>query len=641
MLVGSALEDCFLEMEYSMSSLSMIALSLLAQDGAIRDALATVDDETREFHEHIVVLSSQWMDGRLPGTPGMERAKDYFEHHLRAVGLQPAVAPRTGHPGGFRHPFSLGTDFIRSGQALATVVDGELDEFQGDTDFTLTGMGAGTDGFAGPAVFVGYGLEVEDRGYTNFSDDTDLSGKVAVCFRFEPMDENGESQWSSRRWSRDASFANKIAAVGSRNPDAIVILNPPDCSDDRAQSMIAATQRLTSRFPIYMCSIDAGDRLLKALDAEGRSAADFRALADQGAGPIALTNGMITLEGTIEEQQQWGENVVGLLPGRGELAAQAIVVGGHLDHLGKGDFGSRRGAGQLHPGADDNASGSAGILMIAKSMAQVYEDLPEGQPARSILFVGFSAEESGLNGSRAFVDDPIWPLSDVSLMTNFDMIGRAIDGKVQVAGAETGVGLREIIETAAETSPLDVTLPSRSPGASDHTSFLSREIPALFGITDNFHDDYHTPDDTSDKINFVAGMQMTRLFADIIKSAALLPDRTSWIPRSERAGRRRAGNDTPRRASIRVRFGIRPDSYDDDLSGILVAGVTEGGSAELAGVQVGDVLVGWNESSVEDVRGWMSLLREHEPGDVVAITVVRDGKQVQLKARLQGRDDEG
>ena len=641
MLVGSALEDCFLEMEYSMSSLSMIALSLLAQDGAIRDALATVDDETREFHEHIVVLSSQWMDGRLPGTPGMERAKDYFEHHLRAVGLQPAVEPRTGHPGGFRHPFSLGTDFIRSGQALATVVDGELDEFQGDTDFTLTGMGAGTDGFAGPAVFVGYGLEVEDRGYTNFSDDTDLSGKVAVCFRFEPMDENGESQWSSRRWSRDASFANKIAAVGSRNPDAIVILNPPDCSDDRAQSMIAATQRLTSRFPIYMCSIDAGDRLLKALDAEGRGAADFRALADQGAGPIALTNGMITLEGTIEEQQQWGENVVGLLPGRGELAAQAIVVGGHLDHLGKGDFGSRRGAGQLHPGADDNASGSAGILMIAKSMAQVYEDLPEGQPARSILFVGFSAEESGLNGSRAFVDDPIWPLSDVSLMTNFDMIGRAIDGKVQVAGAETGVGLREIIETAAETSPLDVTLPSRSPGASDHTSFLSREIPALFGITDNFHDDYHTPDDTSDKINFVAGMQMTRLFADIIKSAALLPDRTSWIPRSERAGRRRAGNDTPRRASIRVRFGIRPDSYDDDLSGILVGGVTEGGSAELAGVQVGDVLVGWNESSVEDVRGWMSLLREHEPGDVVAITVVRDGKQVQLKARLQGRDDEG
>ncbi|MAW42040.1 MAG: hypothetical protein CMJ30_06480 [Phycisphaerae bacterium] len=641
MLVGSALEDCFLEMEYSMSSLSMIALSLLAQDGAIRDALATVDDETREFHEHIVVLSSQWMDGRLPGTPGMERAKDYFEHHLRAVGLQPAVEPRTGHPGGFRHPFSLGTDFIRSGQAMATVVDGELDEFQGDTDFTLTGMGAGTDGFAGPAVFVGYGLEVEDRGYTNFSDDTDLSGKVAVCFRFEPMDENGESQWSSRRWSRDASFANKIAAVGSRNPDAIVILNPPDCSDDRAQSMIAATQRLTSRFPIYMCSIDAGDRLLKALDAEGRSAADFRALADQGAGPIALTNGMITLEGTIEEQQQWGENVVGLLPGRGELAAQAIVVGGHLDHLGKGDFGSRRGAGQLHPGADDNASGSAGILMIAKSMAQVYEDLPEGQPARSILFVGFSAEESGLNGSRAFVDDPIWPLSDVSLMTNFDMIGRAIDGKVQVAGAETGVGLREIIETAAETSPLDVTLPSRSPGASDHTSFLSREIPALFGITDNFHDDYHTPDDTSDKINFVAGMQMTRLFADIIKSAALLPDRTSWIPRSERAGRRRAGSDTPRRASIRVRFGIRPDSYDEDLSGILVGGVTEGGSAELAGVQAGDVLVGWNESSVEDVRGWMSLLREHEPGDVVAITVVRDGKQVQLKARLQGRDDEG
>ena len=96
MLVRSAVEGCFRKMEYSMSLLSMIALSLFAQDGAIRDALATVDDETREFHEHIVVLSSQWMDGRLPGTPGMERAKDYFEHHLRAVGclLYTSPSPR-------------------------------------------------------------------------------------------------------------------------------------------------------------------------------------------------------------------------------------------------------------------------------------------------------------------------------------------------------------------------------------------------------------------------------------------------------------------------------------------------------------------------------------------------------------------
>ena len=111
---------------------------------------------------------------------------------------------------------------------------------------------------------------------------------------------------------------------------------------------------------------------------------------------------------------------------------------------------------------------------------------------------------------------------------------------------------------------------------------------------------------------------------------------------SFRAGSRRGANDdTPRRASIRVRFGIRPDSYDEDLTGILVGGVTEGGSAEKAGVQAGDILVGWNENTVEDVRGWMELLREHDPGDVVAITVVRDGEQVQLKARLEGRDTEG
>ena len=171
--------------------------------------------------------------------------------------------------------------------------------------------------------------------------------------------------------------------------------------------------------------------------------------------------------------------------------------------------------------------------MIAKSMAQAYADLSEDQPARSILFVGFSAEESGLNGSRAFVDDPIWPLSDVSLMTNFDMIGRAIDGKVQVAGAETGVGLRAIIEAAVEDCPLELTLPSRSPGASDHTSFLSREIPALFGITENFHDDYHTPTTLRTR-SILSRHADDSSFRRHHQIAALLPERTSWIPRSER-----------------------------------------------------------------------------------------------------------
>ena len=160
-------------------------------------------------------------------------------------------------------------------------------------------------------------------------------------------------------------------------------------------------------------SVDAGSRLLELADPAGRTARQLRSIADEGAGLVAL-DGLATVRVAVEETPVVAENIAGIVPGRGALADEYIVIGAHLDHLGMGEFGSRTGPGKLHPGADDNASGSAGIILLAQKLSASYAALPADADARSILLMTFSAEESGLNGSRYYVEHPIVPIDQAT-----------------------------------------------------------------------------------------------------------------------------------------------------------------------------------------------------------------------------------
>lgn len=322
------------------------------------------------------------------------------------------------------------------------------------------------------------------------------------------------------------------------------------------------------------------------------------------------------------------ENVAGVLRGSGDLAGQYIVVGAHLDHLGDGRFGSRGETGALHPGADDNASGVACVLVMAQSLAREYAAL--GGDRRSVLFIAFSGEESGLNGATHYVNNPIAPITTHTLMINFDMIGRIREGRVSVSGVGTGMGLADIVEPIFDASSLVEQVESGLSGRSDHWAFYEAGVPVLFVTQSDQHEDYHTQKDQSWKINRTHGAETAGVFARVVHALAARPENMAFV-----GGQRPSAG--PSMGDLRVRFGIRPGSYVEGVSGVAVGGVTPDSPADHAGLKSGDLLVGWNGRAVGDVREWMGQLMRHEPGDVVTVTVVRDGERIDLEVTLEDR----
>lgn len=322
------------------------------------------------------------------------------------------------------------------------------------------------------------------------------------------------------------------------------------------------------------------------------------------------------------------ENVAGILRGTGELSNEFIVVGAHLDHLGDGQISSRGQTGLLHAGADDNASGIAGMLVMAESLAADFAELPGDR--RSVLFIAFSGEESGLKGATHYVENPVVPITSHTLMLNFDMIGRVEGGRLSVSGVGTGQGLEDVVSPIFEASALVEQVESGLSGRSDHFAFYESRVPVLFVTQTDQHDDYHTERDVSWKINRTQGAHTARVFSQVVHAIASSTDEFQFV-----GGPRAASG--PGMGNIKVRFGIRPGSYVEGVEGVAVGGVTPDSPADYAGLQAGDLLVAWNGEKVGDVRDWMGQLMRHEPGDVVIVTVERDGQRIDLRATLQDR----
>ncbi|MCH7791312.1 MAG: M28 family peptidase [Planctomycetes bacterium] len=328
-------------------------------------------------------------------------------------------------------------------------------------------------------------------------------------------------------------------------------------------------------------------------------------------------------------EQRVAENVGGLLPGRGRLKDQYIVIGAHLDHLGTGSFGSRAGSGAVHPGADDNASGSAAVLLLAAKLAHEYASMPEDADLRSIVFLGFSAEESGLVGSRFYAEHPVATIEDHDLMINLDMIGRIKDGRLNLTGANSAEGLDAWLVPFIDASELTINKTDRFPrGSSDHASFRSKRVPFLFGSIPaaDFHDDYHAPTDVAWKINRDDMVRTVYLFRAIALASAQRPERWVFALTDD--------SPPPRpRGGARVRIGIQPDYAGE--GGILLNGVAEDGPAEKAGLRAGDLIVSWNGTELGSIEDLMPLLIEAKPGDVVSVGVKRDEGIVILKVTLE------
>ena len=350
--------------------------------------------------------------------------------------------------------------------------------------------------------------------------------------------------------------------------------------------------------------------------------------ADQVPASIELPGIRLALAVTLEPQRMRAENVVAVLPGAdANLKSEAIVIGAHYDHLGYGYFGTRDSSseGQIHHGADDNASGTSALLDIAERLARA-----NPKPARTIVFAAFSGEELGLLGSRHYVNFPTVRLSSTTAMLNMDMVGRLRDNRLTVFGTRATSELSAIVLAEARSRGLEVSESDRI-GRSDHMSFYNKKIPALHFFTGS-HTDYHRPGDTWDKVNVEGLARVADLVAAVAERTANLKQRLNFVSLPSQP----PASDGEVSRGYGAYLGTIPDLTDSD-EGVKLAGVTDGSPAALAGMREGDVIVQFAGSKVRGLEDLAQLLSGSKPGEFVEIVVRRIGDPITLKATLRSR----
>ena len=354
-------------------------------------------------------------------------------------------------------------------------------------------------------------------------------------------------------------------------------------------------------------------------------AAQFRALGLQPAGDSGTYFQRLPLASAIDPHAVGGtgRNVVAVLRGGDPaLAGEAVIVGAHYDHLGHGGaFSMARGDSSVHNGADDNASGVAAMLEIARRLAR------GPRPARSIVFIAFTGEEEGLLGSSYYAGHPAVALERTRAMLNLDMVGRLGAGPLIVYGTDTADEWKAMVDSAAAAEGVQVR-GGDGFGASDQTSFYARGLPVLHFFT-NVHADYHRPGDDWEKIDAAGLERVAAIVARVAGSVASRPGALTF---------HRAAAPAP--AASGSGYGAYLGSIPDFTpvpDGVKLTGVREGSPAEKAGIRAGDIIVRMGEMDVHDLQGLTNALRAHKPGDTVPIVVLRDGQRVTVTATLATR----
>jgi len=619
-------------------------------DRLARDAELPAVDEAlvEEYTRLIEYLADPAREGRIPGSQGIEDAAVFIESEMGKIGLVPAfdltetsaddveiITPNVS----FRQPMPMGTSKSATTQTLA--INGV--ELTAGEDFSPLAYSGSTTA-SGEVVFAGYAIVSGPESYMGFGPNEDFTDKIALCLKFEPMDEEGNSIWKEDRWSHHSRLTYKVSALERRGASAVLIVSPHSANDPTAgildtidsTSPPASMGRINKGgpkfdIPVLSISPEAAQRILDNGDSS-QSLDDLIAKANIQGVVEPIDGASVDIDVEIEQTKTFTDNVAGILRGKGELADEFVVIGAHYDHVGYGHFGSRSGdKGKLHPGADDNASGTSGVILAAQQLSEQYALLNDSDNARSILFLLFTAEESGLNGSKFYVDNPITEITNHEIMINLDMIGRLELDPLEIGGLNSSEQLRSlVVDHLDESGMIYDTKTSVGEGRSDHASFDKEDIPNIFLFT-GLHDEYHTPEDTVDLIDLTGGVRVATVASKIALSAATI--REPFIHRRDpNAPNQRADEDENKQPKIRI--GIIPANAAD--GGLSIQRVFDDTSASNAGLLSGDRITHWDGEAITSVDSWSPVLLEHKPGDIVALTVVRGDEKLEIDMTLKG-----
>ena len=599
-------------------SLLLFFLAVLAGSIAAGGPPALSNADPHRYLDDIKALTTPAMEGRGNGTKGLTRARHLIEKRYKNLGLEPA-----GINGSYLQAFSLITGAQMKGKnEFAAVTAGRKRELKAKQDFVpFSFSSSGTA--QGAIVFAGYGATAEEFQYDDYAG-MDVKDKIVVVLRNEPP--SFAAKEGNHGLTRHSQLVTKAINARNHGAKALVLVNGK--LGDGEEDLLTRFGSVSGPEDIGIISVqvknDVGEEWLKAA---GKSLADVQKQIDDSGKPSSSElggNQTATLTVSIKTTRATVDNVLAYLPGKTD---EYVIIGAHYDHLGRGNFDSLAPSqvGQLHPGADDNASGTAGVLELARIMAPL-----KGQLQRGILFESFAGEELGLLGSAAWVKNPTRPLDKAVAMLNMDMIGRIKNDKVYIGGVGTGSTLKAALEQAAANSGFTIEYSPGGYSSSDHTSFVAKQIPVLFFFS-GLHSDYHKPSDTWEKIDPVTATRLLGVVAATAEELADAEERPAFLVVAEE---RPAGGGDGR--GYGPYFGSIPD-FGQIENGVKFSDVRPGSPAAKAGLKAGDVLVEFAGEPIKNLYDFTDALRRSKVGEVVEVKVLRDGQPVTASVKLEQR----
>src|SRR2546421_461728 len=655
----------------SLSLILAIAFSAIAQQ-----ATTPTTPSIERLREHITYLASDKLEGRRTGSGGANMAAEYIAHEFSRYGLRRSIGRdlpgmsilEADSPRRYMQsfPYVAGVELGKRNQMTLRFVPNPLSKSVPLKNASSVSLKVGKDWMPlglstngriadAPVVLVGFGITAGDLNYNDYAN-SKASGKIAIAFSGTPDGDNPHGQFARYedvRWK--AIAARNAGAIG-----LIVIASESNFKDDRLSRLHYDNSGGDAGLPVIAISREAGAQLL-SLDASMLVNVEQQLRArqpqsDKNQAPtLPLHAVLITLSTDVVRQEVPAWNVIGILDGSDStLKNETIVIGAHYDHLGRGGEGSLAPKeGEIHYGADDNASGTAGVLELAR----LFRDGPT-RPRRTIVFIAFSGEEEGLLGSNYYVNHPIVPLANTVAMINMDMIGRLKNKNLIVGGVGTAQSWRSMvvahnidktmsvtatagaesntssigfpmvvsangrpIVTSDNTKPFTLTLNEDGFGPSDHSSFYAKQIPVLFFWTGT-HEDYHKPSDTAEKINYDGEVDILKLVARLVHDIDANDKRPVYtVAKTESTGRA---------TGFRVYLGTIPN-YADSNDGLLLDGVRDDSPAAKAGLKAGDKVVKLAGRDLRNVYDYTYALGEMKAGQEYEIEVMRGGERLKLK----------
>jgi hypothetical protein len=658
-------------------SLSLVLLLAFSLTAVVAQQPTSREPSVDRLRQVVTYLASDALEGRRTGTPGANDAAHYIAGEFNRVGLQPGLQmARPARTRGetqarYLQPFPYVASVELGNNNSFLVNPGKADDiasFKVSEDWMPLGFSSNGSVRSSEMVFAGYGISSAELKYDDYGS-SNAKGRVAIVFAGTPDGDNPHGQFAL-----SGGIRFKVAAARAAGALALLIIANEEKLDEDRLARLSYDNSGEAGIPVVVISRRLAAKILGAANGDLSSfekSADVRTMGGSPVSPSNINPTTVVLPARPDERlpvrglklelavnvvrrESPSFNVVGVLPGADpKLKSEAIVIGAHYDHLGMGGEGSGSLSAKtgIHHGADDNASGVAGLIELARLLSSQ-------KLRRTVVFIAFSGEEEGLIGSNYYVNHPIVPLANTVAMLNMDMIGRLKDKALIVGGVGTAQEWRSIIDASNDVQGMTVTLNSSGVdrtlqagvpvvmgsngnpvvtmnparkfsltlnedgyGPSDHSSFYGKQVPVLFFFTGS-HNDYHKPSDTAEKINYEGEASIVGFVERIVRDLDRGEKRPTYtVAKSEPQGRT---------GGFRVYLGTIPN-YAEANDGLRLDGVREDSPASKAGLKAGDRIVKMGGHEVKNVYDYTFALGEMKAGQEYEVEIFRGSERLTLK----------